>query len=83
MAGNIGKAPGGIITGDFDLKPYCSDSMRDERSPDYYSRHQKSVATRIPQAFGGQGFYIQGDHRVTFPRLYQEIIKSFTNERLP
>jgi hypothetical protein len=76
MAGNVGKAPAGIITGDFDLKPYCPDNMKNEQSPDYYSRHQKSVATRIPQAFGGKGFYVQGDHRATFPRLYQEVIKT-------
>lgn len=80
MAGNIGKAPAGINTGDFDLKPYCPDDMKNERHPDYYSRHQKSVATRIPQAFGGKGFYIQGDHRATLPRLYQEVIKSFKSE---
>ncbi len=80
MAGNIGKAPAGIITGDFDLKPYCPDNMTDESSPDYYLRHQKSVATRIPQAFGGKGFYIQGDHRVTLPRLYQEVNKGLQRE---
>ncbi len=80
MAGNIGKAPTGIVTGDFDLKPYCPDNMMNERSPDYYSRHQKSVATRIPQAFGGKGLYIQGDHRITFPRLYQEVIKRLNTE---
>ncbi len=75
MAGNVGKAPAGIITADFDLGPYCPDNMKNESCPDYYRRHQKSVATRIPQAFGGEGFYIQGDHRVTLPRLYQEIIR--------
>jgi len=77
MAGNVGKAPTGIVTGDFDLRPYCPDNMKNEGSPDYYVRHQKSVATRIPQAFGGKGFYIQGDHRATFPRMYQEIITCF------
>jgi len=76
MAGNVGKAPAGIVTADFDLSPYCPDNMQNESSPDYYVRHQKSVATRIPQAFGGEGFYVQGDHRVTVPRLYQEIIRS-------
>lgn len=75
MAGNIGRSPVGIITADFDLKPYCPGNMQNESNPDYYSRHQKSVATRIPQAFGGKGLYIQGDHRATFPRLYQKIIK--------
>ena len=82
MAGNIGKPPGGIITADFDLTPYCPDKMRDEGSPDYYARHQKSVATRIPEAFGGTGFYIQGDHRATLPRLYQEVVKNLQRESI-
>ena len=77
MAGNIGRAPAGIVTADFDLLPYSPDRMTDEQSAEYYVRHQKSVATRIPQAFGGKGFYLQGDHRATFPRLYREIITCF------
>ena len=80
MAGNIGKPPTGIITADFDLRPYCPDNMTDEKSADYYVRHQKSVATRIPQALEGTGYYLQGDHRVTLPRLYQEIISRFNSE---
>jgi hypothetical protein len=78
MAGNVGKPPTGIVTADFDLRPYHADSMTDENSADYYVRHQKSVATRIPRAFGGTGFYVQGDHRITFPRLYQRIVECLT-----
>jgi hypothetical protein len=79
MAANIGRAPAGIITGDFDLKPYHHEHMTDERSADYYVRHHKSIATRVPEAFGGKGYYVQGDHRATFPRLYQEIIKGLAD----
>jgi hypothetical protein len=75
MAGNIGKAPFGIITADFDLKPYHHEAMKDEGSCYYYFRHHKSVVTRIPEAFNGKGYYIQGEQKITLPRLYREIIK--------
>jgi hypothetical protein len=75
MAGNIGKPAKGIITADFDLKPYHHDEMKNESSCYYYYRHHKSVVTRIPEAFGGKGFYIQGDQKNTIPRLYQEIVR--------
>ncbi len=79
MAGNIGRAARGIITADFDLKPYRHDDMKNEASCCYYFRHHKSVVTRIPEAFGGKGFYIQGDQKNTIPRLYQEIMKILEN----
>ncbi len=75
MAGNIGKAPFGLITADFDLKLYKASAMTDESSSEYYFRDHKSVVTRIPQAFGGKGFYIQGNQKVTIPSLYKEIVK--------
>ena len=75
MAGNIGKTPYGLITADFDLKDYKPNAMTDESSGEYYFRDHKSVVTRIPQAFRGEGFYIQGNQKITIPKLYQEIIK--------
>jgi hypothetical protein len=75
MAGNIGKAPFGLVTADFDLKPYHHEAMKDERSCYYYFRHHKSVVTRIPEAFNGRGFYIEGEQKLTIPKLYQEIVK--------
>ncbi len=75
MAGNIGYPPTKLVTADFDLKPYKPEKMSDESSTEYYFRDHKSVATRIPQAFGGVGFYIQGNQKQTIPRLYQEITK--------
>jgi hypothetical protein len=77
MAGNIGCVPNGLITADFDLKPYHHDKMKDEGDFNYYFRHHKSVATRVPEAFGGAGYYIQGDQNDTLPRFYQELRKHF------
>ncbi len=74
MVGNVGRTPKGLITADFDLRPHDPATMTDESQPGYYYRDQKSVVTRIPQAVGGQGFYVQGDQRVTVPVLYQAIL---------
>lgn len=75
MAGNVGRPPRGIITADFDLKPYLHDAMADESHCNYYFRHHKSVVTRIPESFDGKGFYIQGNQKNTVPRLYREIVE--------
>jgi hypothetical protein len=75
MAANVGKAPRDILTVDLDLRRHDPDQMADETAQGYYFRDQKSVVTRIPQAFGGRGLYVQGDQRVTFPALYREIIR--------
>jgi len=73
MAGNVGRPPNGLITVDFDIRPHEADAMSDETKAGYYYRDQKSVVTRIPEAFGGRGLYVQGDQRVTIPVLYQAI----------
>jgi len=75
MAANAGQSPRDIVTADFDLRDYHAESMHDESSQGYYFRDQKSVVTRIPQAFAGKGFYIQGDQRQTFALLYKMIIE--------
>lgn len=74
MAANVGKQPAGLITADFDLRPHKPDAMTDESSNGYYFRDQKSIVTRVPQAFGGRGFYIQGNQKQTVPLLYNKII---------
>jgi hypothetical protein len=76
MAANVGSAPRGILTADFDLRPHEARQMTDESAPGYYFRDQKSIVTRIPQAFGGRGLYIPGDQKTTFPLLYQEVINA-------
>jgi len=74
MVSNTGKVPRGIITADFDLRDFIPDKMTDEASKYYYFRDQKSIVTRIPQAFQGKGYYVQGNQIRTFPLLYQRII---------
>lgn len=75
MAANIGKVPRGIITADFDLRIHNPKEMTNESAQEYYFRDQKSVVTRVPQAFGGEGYYIQGDQKKTILLLYQKIIE--------
>lgn len=75
MAGNIGKVPDGIIAADFDLRRHEPEDMTDESSQCYYFRDQKSVVTRIPEAFNGKGFYIEGNQKNTIPLLYKHIIE--------
>ena len=76
MAANIGKAPDKIITADFDLRDYQPKQLTDESAQGYYLRDQKSIVTRIPQAFNGKGFYIQGNQKQTIPALYKNIIEN-------
>ena len=75
MAANVGCKPQGLITADFDLRAFDAAGMSDDSSPYYYNRDQKSVITRIPQAFDGRGYYVQGNHVDTVPALYCEILK--------
>ena len=75
MAANAGSVPNNIITADFDLRTHEPKAMSDESKEGYYFRDQKSIVTRIPQAFNGKGFYIRGDQKQTFPLLYKKIIE--------
>jgi hypothetical protein len=75
MAANAGSIPNNIITADFDLRAHQPDAMSDESKEGYYFRDQKSVVTRIPQAFDGKGFYIQADQKQAFPLLYKKIVQ--------
>ena len=75
MAANVGLAPKGIVTADFDLRPEVAGDMTDEAEPGYYFRDQKSVARRVPEAFGGAGHYIKGNHKATVRVLYNRIIE--------
>jgi hypothetical protein len=75
MAANTGFIPNGIITADFDLRVHNHGEMSSESASCYYFRDQKSVVTRIPEAFGGHGYYVQGNQKVTVPLLYKKIIE--------
>jgi hypothetical protein len=75
MAANTGCAPQNIVTADFDLRGHNPDKMSDESSEGYYFRDQKSIVTRIPQAFAGKGHYVQGSQKQTFALLYKKILE--------
>jgi len=75
IAANTGSVPNGILTADFDLRDRNPDEMSNEDSQGYYFRDQKSVVTRIPKAFAGKGFYIQGNQKQAFPLLYKKMIQ--------
>jgi hypothetical protein len=75
MAANVGSVPQGILTADFDIREHKPRQMTDEAAQGYYFRDQKSVVTRIPEAFGGRGLYVHGDQRQTVPLLYKQIVK--------
>ncbi|MBT3242424.1 MAG: hypothetical protein HN352_04685 [Bacteroidetes bacterium] len=75
MAGNIGNIPNGIITANFDLRSYNPDDFINENTVGYYYRDQKSIVTRVPQAYGGQGYYIGGNQKQTIPLLYKKLLQ--------
>lgn len=74
MTGNIGKVPKGIITADFDIRPFHRADITNESSTGYYNRDQKSIVVRVPEAYGGEGYYVQGNQKETFPHFYKSII---------
>jgi hypothetical protein len=73
MAANVGKAPTGLVTAVFDLRPYAAGARGSEDAAGYYFRDQKSVVERIPAAFGGRGTYVQGHHKLTLVALHRAI----------
>jgi hypothetical protein len=75
MTGNIGKVPKGIITADFDIRPYKRSDISDESRTGYYYRDQKSIVVRVPEAYGGKGYYIQGNQKDTFPYFFKRLME--------
>ena len=80
MASNVGHPPTGLTTASFDIRPARLEDVDDERTHTYYYRDVKSVVHRIPAAFGGTGYYIQGDHQLTVPALYWKLVKGHERE---
>jgi hypothetical protein len=74
MTGNIGRIPDSIVTANFDLRPYHTDDFTNENMVGYYYRDQKSMVTRVPNAYHGKGYYIEGNQKKTFPLLYKKIV---------
>ena len=75
MAGNTGHVPRNITTANFDLRPYNPDHITDDNTVGYYYRDQKSIVTRVPEAYGGKGYYIGGNQKQTIPVLYKKLIE--------
>ncbi len=75
MVGNVHLTPNDILTANFDLRPYKPETAINESAVGYYFRDQKSIVARIPQAYGGKGFYIEGNQIQTIPYLYQQLIQ--------
>jgi hypothetical protein len=78
MARNLAHQEGRTIsrftTAVFDLLELGSDLHHEapKSDPRYYYRPYKTILVRTV-ADGGESFYIQGDHRHTFPNLYRQI----------
>jgi hypothetical protein len=76
MARNVahqeGKQIRDFTTGVFDLVPLETDVHHEapKTDPRYYYRPWKTILVRTV-ADGGESFYIQGDHRLTVPHLWQ------------
>ena len=75
MAANSGSVPNDIVTADFDIREYRPEAMSDESMEGYYFRDQKSIVTRIPEAFAGKSFYVQGNQKQTFVLLFKMIVE--------
>lgn len=80
MVRNVARAEGRQIrrftTAVFDMVPIAGDIRRElpKTDPGYYFRPHKTMLVRTV-ADGGESFYLQGDHRATFPALRRELIR--------
>jgi len=75
MAANTGHVPNKIITANFDLRTYNPENFSNENAVGYYYRDQKSIVTRVPEAYGGKGYYIGGNQIQTIPLLYKKLLE--------
>jgi len=80
MARNVAHQEGRSIrhftTAVFDLLPLEDDYHQEapKTDPRYYFRPWKTILVRTV-ADGGESFYFQGDHRITFPNLYRQVLR--------
>jgi len=74
MVSNQGYKPERVITADFDLRKFNREDINDEDKEGYYYRSGKSVVVRIPEAYNGKGYYIEGNQKITIPLLYKKIV---------
>ncbi|MFC1736459.1 hypothetical protein ACFL1X_10085 [Candidatus Hydrogenedentota bacterium] len=80
MAANVGKAPGPIVTANFDMRNVNQDDVSNETKPTYYFRDNKSIVTRIPASFEGRGYYVKGNQLDTLPALYTLLVQNLEVE---
>ncbi len=79
MARNVAHQRGEVIrhftTAVFDLPNLGGDTHSEapKTDPRYYFRPYKTILVRTV-ADGGTSFYVQGDHRLTVPSLYDQIV---------
>ena len=79
MARNVARQEGRQIahfaTAVFDLADLGPDFREQpcKSNSHYYFRPWKTVLVRTVQD-GGESFYFRGDHRVTFPALYRQVV---------
>ena len=79
MARNVARQEGREIahfaTAVFDLADLGPDYREQppKANPHYYFRPWKTILVRTVQD-GGESFYVQGDHKVTFPNLYRRVV---------
>jgi D-sedoheptulose 7-phosphate isomerase len=71
IARNLGHPLHKITTANFDLLPLTPDvhQMSAKDDPEYYYRPKKNIIIR-PNALGGKGFHICGDHKETIPLIH-------------
>jgi len=76
VAAQEGRAIAHFTTAVFDLHDLGPNyhQERPKSDPLYYFRPQKTILVRTVQD-GGESFYVQGPHCLTFPHLYREIMK--------
>lgn len=81
MARNVAHQEGREIrrftTAVFDLIPLEGDHRQQapKTDPRYYYRPWKTILVRTVSD-GGESFYVQGDHRVTFPHVYHAALEA-------
>lgn len=80
---NLGHPVRRLTTANFDLRPlpnYRAPVGGDQ--PDYYYRPRKNIINR-PTLLGGQGYHVQGDHALTIPNLFHQVVPALVGLRAP
>lgn len=81
---NIGSGPRAFTTANFDLLPLQDDYRQPsgDDDPEYYYRPKKNIVIR-PNSLGGRGYHIAGDHRLTIPNLFHQVVELLGDQPFP